>query len=234
MRAALRAEGVVRRFGAVAALRGVTFELFEGSALAVLGPNGAGKTTLLRLCAGLLRPNAGRLWVFGKEVADFDVSLRRRVGFLSHRSFLYPDLTVTQNLFFYGRLFGVARLGERIAELLGNFGLEPWAARAVRELSRGLEQRCALARALLHDPELLLLDEPFAGLDPTATEGLLGLLRNEKNRGRTVVLSTHDLGKAKELADSFLLLVHGTVRARGPLDPEVPIEELYARGTRVA
>ena len=162
-----------RRFAGVTALHALDLTVGAGEAVAVFGPNGAGKSTLLRLLATLLRPSAGAVRLFERAVTDGGAAARRRIGVLSHQSFLYPDLTPTENLDFYARMFGVPRSAERVRALIARVGLTGWAHRPVRTLSRGLEQRCALARALVHEPELLLLDEPFTGLDVDASTMLL-------------------------------------------------------------
>jgi len=213
---AIRAEKLTRRFGVVTALNALDLTIEAGEAVAVLGPNGAGKTTLLRVCGTLLRPSQGRISLFGADVGSGAAHVRRRLGVLSHQSFLYPELTPTENLEFYARMYGVA--AERIGELVEVTGLAGWAHRPVRTLSRGLEQRCALARALLHRPDLLLLDEPFSGLDVEAVRLIEALLAAEKARGVTLVLTTHDLDRALALCDRAVVLSRGAVRWAGELD----------------
>src|SRR6185295_19026545 len=156
--------------------------------VAIFGPNGAGKTTLLRLLATLLRPSSGSLRLFGRPLADGGAQARRQIGFLSHASFLYPDLTPIENLEFYADAFRVPEARERIRDVLNDVGLLGWRNRPVRTLSRGMEQRCALARALLHRPSLLLLDEPFSGLDADSAAALSTILRREHGRGATLLM----------------------------------------------
>jgi heme exporter protein A len=188
----IRARGVGRRYGAKHVLRGVDFELPAGGFLLVTGPNGSGKTTLLRLIAGLQIPTAGELEV-GVD--------RGRIGFLSHQPLVYPQLTAIENLDLYGRLYRVAERRERIGMLLERFGL--WDARneRVAAYSRGMQQRLALCRALLHQPELLVLDEPYATLD-AAGEELVD--RELAERRATVVCATHDPGRIEGLATARL------------------------------
>ena len=206
---------LVRRFAGVTALDGVELSVVAGDAVAVLGPNGAGKTTLLRLLATLLRPSGGTLRLFGAPVRDGGAAARRRIGFLSHQSFLYPDLTAAENLEFYARMFRVPAAVERVRQLLDRVGLTGWAQRPVRMLSRGLEQRCALARALLHSPDLLLLDEPFTGLDVDAASTLCTLLSEVHARGTTLLLTTHDIERAVAVCQRAVILARGRVVWRG-------------------
>jgi len=205
----LDARGLGRRFGGVAALTAVELSVASGEAVAVFGPNGAGKTTLLRILATLLRPTAGTLRLFGHTVSDGGAGARRRIGFLSHQSYLYPDLTPSENLDFYARMFKVPSAAARVREVIAQVELEGWAHRPVRALSRGLEQRCALARALLHAPELLLLDEPFTGLDVDAAATLSRMLQQTRDRGATVLMTTHDIARGFEICRRAVILVRG-------------------------
>jgi heme exporter protein A len=201
------ARGLEKRFGPVRALRGLDLEIHAGSTLAVIGPNGAGKSTLLRLLAGLARPSGGSLRV-GRNRGDRR-SRRGQVGLIAHASFLYPSLTARENLILAARLYGVANPVERADRLLEEQDLTAVAERRTGGFSRGMSQRLSIARGLVHDPEIVLLDEPFSGLDPRAASRLaerLGALRTAR---RTVVLVTHDLARAAELADQTLLLVRG-------------------------
>jgi heme exporter protein A len=210
---AVEARGLERRFGPVAVLREIDLRIGTGEHVAVVGPNGAGKTTLLKMVAGLLRPTAGSLRVFGRDVLASGSAVRRSVGFAGHQSYLYDDLTVEENLELYGRLYGLRELGRRIERGLGACGL--WGRRTdrVRTLSRGLHQRAAIARALLHDPPLLLLDEPDTGLDPA---GLCWLEEVAADPRRTVVISTHALQHARRWCERAVVLVGGRVAFDGP------------------
>jgi heme exporter protein A len=208
----LAAKGLSRRFGARLALDRVDLELFAGEAVAVFGPNGAGKTTLLRLLARSLAPSAGGVTLSG--AAD-DLSARGAVGLLSHHSFLYDDLTALDNLVFFGKLYGVAQPVARARALLELTGLALRADDAVRTFSRGMQQRLALARALVHEPLVLLLDEPFSGLDPDAAGSLKRTLRAERAAGRALLMTTHDLSEGLELSDRWLFLSRGRVVASG-------------------
>ena len=207
--AALELREVTRRFGERTALHAVSLTLEPGRTLAVLGPNGAGKTTLLRMLATLLRPHAGVLRVLGRTLPDEAWQVRGRLGLLGHDPLLYRELSARENLRLHAALHGVAVA--RIGELLAAVGMERRADEPVRTLSRGMVQRVAVCRALLHDPELLLLDEPRANLDPAASERIEPLIGRES--GRTRVLVSHD--PAGALAESDLVL--GLVRGRAAL-----------------
>ncbi len=221
--AAVRAEGLRRTFGGMPVLSGVDLVVHPGEALALLGPNGAGKTTLLRILALLLRPSGGRLVLFGHEARDAPPALRRRLGYVGHESLCYPDLTATENLAFYARLFDVPDAPARVAELVAWAGLEAAARRPVRFYSRGMGQRLALARALLHGPDLLLLDEPFSGLDPDAVVALQQRLVDLRTAGHAIVLTTHDLERAAPVATGLAIVHRGRVawRQDGPGEPTV-------------
>jgi len=212
---------VVRRFGTVVALGGVNVDIGRGECVALFGPNGAGKTTLLRMLATLVRPTSGTLQLFGGGERRAWTAARRRIGFLGHRSFLYPDLSPTENLRLYAELYGVAAPERRIAELIEQTGVEGWAHRPLRTLSRGLEQRCAVARALLHDPELLLLDEPFSGLDAAGVAMLTHSLQQTRSARRSIVVSTHDVALGLAVSTRAILLRRGRIAWDGPTADDV-------------
>jgi heme exporter protein A len=217
---AIAARGLVKRFGRGAALRGVDFELQRGSTLAVLGANGAGKTTLLRLAAGLARPTEGTLLVFGAPATRPES--RRRVGYVGHATGVYPALTARENLLFAGRLHALPDLEARVDARLAQEGLDAVAQRPAGDFSRGMAQRLAIARGLLHDPEIVLLDEPFTGLDRRAGDRLAARLRALHDEARSVLWVTHDATRAAAISDEVLVLERGDVahRAKDPLDAE--------------
>lgn len=206
---ALEARGVEKWFGVHPAVRGVDFSLCAGEFLVLFGPNGAGKSTLLRLLAGAVRPTAGEVRIGGEALDYGDAAWRRRVGVLSHQSYLYGQLTAAENLVFYARLYGLSDRKARVARMLGDVGLVERANDRVREFSRGMQQRLALARTLLHDPEIILLDEPYTGLDVHAAALLRGVLERLKDGRRTVVLVTHNLSQGLEMADRVVVQVAG-------------------------
>ena len=206
----LEAASLVRDYGPVRAVDHVSFRLGAGEFLSVFGPNGAGKTSLLRLLAGGLRPTSGEVRVSGIPLTVGDRAARARIGILSHLSFLYGRLTACENLRFYGRLHGLGDLDSRVPDRLADVGLGRYADSPVDTLSRGTVQRLAVARALLHDPEIVLLDEPYTGLDAYAGAMLQELLSALKEGGRTVVMVTHNLGRGLELADRVAIQVRGS------------------------
>ena len=209
----VRVAGVSKRYGHHRALSAVDAELRAGSLCAVLGPNGAGKSTLLGILSTLIRPSAGEV-VYeraGERLPD-GPELRDRIGVLAHESFVYGELTAYENLRFYGRLYGVADVERRARELLDEVGLEPRARdRAARTYSRGMLQRLALARALIHAPPLLLLDEPFTGLDRTGSAALGRSLAVARRDRRVVLVVTHDLEALDGVCDHVIVLRRGRV-----------------------
>jgi heme exporter protein A len=212
-----------RRYGDRKALEGVTLTVPQGATLAVFGANGAGKTTILRVLAGLLRPHAGSATVLGAELPDEAWKLRPQIGFLGHDALLYRDLTVRQNLLFHARLHGVEP--ERVAEAIDLVGLTRRANDQVRELSRGMVQRAAVARATLHDPKLLLLDEPRSNLDPAAADGLEPLIG--KASGKTRVLVSHDVDRTLAEADVAVGLRAGRQEFAGRAE-EADVRKLFS------
>ncbi len=219
MPAALEVAQLNKRFGRTLAVADVNVTIEAGSAVALFGPNGAGKTTFMRLCATLLRPSGGTIRVAGLDTNSHGPAVRRRIAMLAHDSFLYPDLSPTENLLFCARLFRVARPQERIRALIDRMGLIGWAHRPVRTLSRGLLQRCALARVLLHKPEVLFLDEPFTGLDLDARETLCDVLAEAHRDGTTLLMSTHELATGFSLCSKALVLVRGRLVWDGAIAP---------------
>lgn len=201
--------GLQRRFGTAPVLRGIDLSVGRGECVALFGPNGAGKSTLLRTLAGLLRADSGSVEIFGLPLPAGS-ALRRRIGYLGHDAFLYRDLDARENLAYYGRLFGV-RGSARAEQLIADVGLERVATRRVAGYSRGMLQRLGLARAILHEPELLLLDEPLTGLDPEGARLLAGILAGLKAAGVTVLMATHDIDRALESATRAVVLGRGRV-----------------------
>jgi heme exporter protein A len=216
---------LLKRFGPKTVLRNLDFEAQTGEFVALLGPNGAGKTTFLRILASLSRPTLGQVSVAGYALPGQAAAVRRRLGVVSHQPLLYGDLTAGENLTFYGRMYGVAHLSERIDSVLVTVGLLQRSRDLVRTFSRGMQQRLAIGRAILHDPEVLLLDEPHTGLDQDACEMLDAVLQQVSREGRTVVMTSHDLARAADLANRFDVLTRGSILASTRKD-EIPADSL--------
>jgi len=217
---------LVKTFGRKPVLRGLDFSVPEGDFVAVVGPNGAGKTTLLRILASLARPTLGEVRLAGRRLPAEAGAVRRILGVVSHQPLLYGDLTAEENLRFYGRLYGVSELEARVERALETVGLRPRRRDLVRTFSRGMQQRLSIGRAILHEPLVMLLDEPHTGLDPQAAIMLDRLLGQVTGEGRTVVMTSHDLQRAASLANRVDVLAGGVMAAsvrKGELDPaELP------------
>ncbi|MDR3577542.1 MAG: heme ABC exporter ATP-binding protein CcmA [Anaerolineaceae bacterium] len=209
----IEVRGLVKRFGAKTVLRGMDFQVETGQFVALLGPNGAGKTTFLRILASLARPNFGQISIAGYSLPNQAAEVRRQLGVVSHQPLLYGDLSAEENLRFYGRMYGVDPLDKRISQVLDLIGLNARRRDLVRTFSRGMQQRLAIGRAILHDPQVLLLDEPHTGLDQDACEMLDTLLRQVGASGRTVLMTSHDLARAAGLAARFDVLSRGKIQA---------------------
>jgi heme exporter protein A len=209
---------LVKRFGLKTVLRGLDFQVEKGEFVALLGPNGAGKTTFLRILASLSRPSLGRVSIAGYELPSQSAAVRRRLGVVSHMPLLYGDLTAEENLQFYGRMYNLPELPNRVSHVLELVGLSARRRDLVRTFSRGMQQRLAIGRAVLHDPEVMLFDEPYTGLDQDASEMLDGVLRRVAAQGRTVVMTSHDLARAEDLASRFDILSRGVIAASATPD----------------
>jgi len=206
---AVQAVAVEKWYGPIPAVRGIDFALATGEFLTVFGPNGAGKSTLLRMLCGAVAPTRGSVAIAGEDIRGGEGEWRRKIGLLSHQTFLYPGLSAGENLDFYARLYDLPGRATRVNEALASVGL--WERRddRVRTFSRGMQQRVALARTLLHEPEVVFLDEPYTGLDPHAAATLRTILERLRDGRRTVVLVTHNLSQGLELADRVAVQVGG-------------------------
>ncbi len=204
---------LVKRFGLKPVLRGLNFHAETGEFVAILGPNGAGKTTFLRILASLSRPTLGEVRVAGYRLPDQAAAVRRRLGVVSHLPLLYGDLTAEENLRFFARLYSVEPETRRVGEVLDLVGLVPRRRDLVRTFSRGMQQRLAIGRAVLHDPEVILFDEPHTGLDQDACAMLDGVLQRVAAQGRTIVMTSHDLARIADLASRFDVLSRGVIVA---------------------
>ncbi len=217
--APLEIRGLVRRYAGFTAVDGLDLTVAGGEIVGFLGPNGAGKTTTLRCCSGLLRPDAGDIAIAGRSLARDPLEARARLGFVPDRAFLYDRLTAWEFLDFVGALYrvGAAEARERAATLLGRLGLGEAANDLIETYSLGMRQKVAVAAALLHEPPLVLLDEPLGGLDPQSARALKDLLRERAARGLGVLVSTHLLDVAERLCDRVVVLHLGRKRAEGTL-----------------
>jgi sodium transport system ATP-binding protein len=215
----LVAEGLVKRFGPVAAVDGVSLTVSAGEVVGLLGPNGAGKTTTLRMLAGILTPDSGEVRVGGLDIHDQPLDAKRRLGFLSGDTQLYQRLTTREVLRYFGRLYGMAdaRVDARSAQLVEELEMKEFADRPCGTLSSGQKQRANIARAFLHEPVLLVLDEPTVALDVISGQFIVESIRRQREAGRAVLFSTHIMSEAEYLCDRILLLHRGRIIDEGPL-----------------
>jgi heme exporter protein A len=208
---ALQAEDIRKTFGHFTALAGVTLNVARGEFLALFGRNGAGKTTFLKIAATLVRHTHGKLRIEGVDISEEPEQARRHIGFLSHNTYLYRDLNPVENLRFFAKLYGVKDSEARIESLLERVGLRRRVTDPVRAFSRGLHQRLGIARVMLHDPSLILLDEPYTGLDANAVEILNRMLDEAHAAGKTIILTTHDLEQGLRGATRATIIDRGKV-----------------------
>ena len=233
--AAIRLRGVSKSFGRTQVLRGVDLDVEWGNVLAVVGANGSGKSTLLRLISTLTRPDDGTLSVAGLDLSRGGREARRLMGVVTHEPLLYEDLTAYENLDFHARMFGLDRAGERVRSAAETMGVSDRLHHRVGTLSHGLRKRVSIARALLHQPRILLMDEPETGLDQAALGMLDSLIADRTDPYRTVVMTTHNLDRAVETADSMAVLANGGFAYCGRLDSNgaEAAREAYVRHSRV-
>lgn len=209
----IKIEGLVKSYGHLPVLRGVDLHVREGEFVTLVGANGAGKTTLLRIVATLLQPTAGKVSVGGWPLSRHADKVRRHIGLVSHQALLYGDLTAGENLHFFARMYGLNSREERVEAALKQVGLAARQRDPVRTFSRGMTQRLTIARATLHEPDVLLFDEPYTGLDQEASALLDDLLRTQAALGRTILMITHDLVHGLNLADRAAILDRGKIAA---------------------
>jgi heme exporter protein A len=225
---ALLSRGIEKKYGYAFAVRNLDLEVHRGEFIALFGRNGAGKTTFLKIAATLVRPSKGTLGIEGFDVAREPEKARRHIGFLSHNTFVYRDLSALDNLKFFARLYQVDDSEERLLGLLDRVGLRRRALDPVRAFSRGLQQRVGIARVMLHDPRLILLDEPYTGLDVQAADTLNSILDEASRAGKTVILSSHDLDQGLRAATRAVVMDKGAIVYSGAAtDPTV--REAYSR-----
>jgi heme exporter protein A len=220
---------LIKRFGLKPVLRGLDFDVQQGEFVALLGPNGAGKTTFLRILASLSKPTLGEVRIGGYRLPQQASLVRRMLGVVSHQPLLYGDLTAEENVRFYGRMYDLPDLHRRVEEGLKTVGLYARRRDLVRQFSRGMQQRLAIARAILHNPDVLLFDEPHTGLDQDAAAMLDGVLREVAAMGRTVVMTSHDIARSADLASRVDILSKGIIAASvsGSQLDSVQLPQLY-------
>ena len=214
---AIKTKKLTKAFGTRRAVDKVSIELPAGAFLSIFGPNGAGKTTLLRMLSTLSRPTSGEAYLMGLDLKEDADKAREHIGLISHNSMLYPDLTAEQNLMLYAKLYGIEDPQARVMELLEAVELKHRRLDVVRTFSRGMTQRLSIARALIHDPDVVFLDEPYSGLDPHAVEIFDELIARSRE-GRTFVMVSHDLQKGFDMCTHALVLARGRVVEFGPKD----------------
>jgi len=219
----IKAGKISKKIGDQAILTDIDLEIPDGQFLAVLGPNGAGKTTLMKVLSLLVKPTSGHLEINGVDAEENQIQLRRQMGFVAHQTFLYSHLTAIENLAFYGKMYEVPRLQKRIVQVIKEVGLQYVLGDPVRTFSRGMQQRLAIARAILHSPDVLFLDEPYTGLDQQAMEILNQVLRGLQKERRTVIMVTHNFDQGLSLCDQAVIMVKGRLVYRAGRD------ELLAR-----
>ena len=202
---------IKKNFGFIEAVRGVSFELKKGEFLTLLGPNGAGKTTLLNMLGALTRPTSGDATVAGYNVLDGSPMMRKEIGVISHSSCLYADLSAFENMLFYAKIYGLENPKERAVEAVDEVGLKARLHDRVRTFSRGMLQRLSIARATIHNPSVLFLDEPYTGLDQHASSLFKDYLKSLHTQKRTVMLTTHDIQRGLEMCDWVAILVRGRI-----------------------
>jgi heme exporter protein A len=227
---AVKVESVVKNFGETAVLRELDLSLPTGEVTVLLGTNGAGKSTLLRILAMLTQADSGTVSILGTDISENCLAIRALTGSALHSPMLYADMTVRENLMFFAEMYRLTGVDELIAQNASKVGIEPRLDHRVRTLSHGFQKRVALARALMHEPQLLLLDEPESGLDSQSVEMLDRIIDEYRSSGRTVVMTTHIVEHALDIADRAVVLFGGTVgfNSDSPKRDQAAIQEVYA------
>ena len=213
---AIEARGITKLFGERHALRGMDLQVSRGERLVIFGPNGAGKTTLVKVLSTLVKPSSGSVWLDGVDIRERPAQIRRKISLVGHQTLLYDDLTIYENLKFYGKMYDVPNLEQRIQEVISWVQLETRLRDRVGTLSHGLQHRASIARAVLHNPSILFLDEPEVGLDPHVSTVIRDVLDSTVSGIRTVVMTTHNLEWGLELSDSVIILDRGNIVYQAP------------------
>ena len=205
----IEVKNLTKSFGTLYALRGINLKVARGTFLTIFGPNGAGKTTFLRILATLSRASSGQIFIEGKPLSYQAEAIRQRLGVIGHATFLYDELTALENLSFYGKMYDLDNIADRAGQVLQEVGLGARKHDLVRTFSRGMQQRLSIARAMLHDPDILLLDEPYTGLDQHAAKMLTDWLAKLRSESRTIIMVTHELGSGIALAERAAIFLRG-------------------------
>ncbi|MBI4295668.1 MAG: heme ABC exporter ATP-binding protein CcmA [Chloroflexi bacterium] len=208
---AVDVRGVTKTFGDFRVLRGIDLVIKPGESVVIFGPNGAGKTTLIKVLATLLKPTSGNVRMAGFDLRTDAAQIRRKIGLVSHQTFLYDDLTVLENLKFYGKMYDVPNLDERVTDIVARVGLTSHAYSQARTLSRGMQQRLSIARAVIHNPSIVLLDEPETGLDQDATVMLGEMLASMNGGQSTIIMTTHSLEYGLRMGSRIVIIAQGKV-----------------------
>jgi len=222
--------GLTRSFGKIVALDKLDLVIREGEFLTVFGPNGAGKTTLIGILSALVKPTSGQILFSGRSIQSNSNQLRRSIGVIEHQPLLYTQLTARENLRFFARMYGIDRPGKRIDEVLGAIDLLHRSHDLAGTFSRGMTQRLSIARAMLHEPSIYLLDEPYSGLDQHSADALRDLLARLREQGKTILMTTHNLERGFELSDRNIIMIKGRVefdKASAGTDVEVIRKAYY-------
>ncbi len=208
---AIEARGLTKSFSGSPVLRGIDLDINQGDSVVILGPNGAGKTTLIKVLATIMKPSSGELTITGLHYKKNDEEIRRKIGVVTHQTYFYGNLTAYDNLEFYSRMYGVPDFRERILEVVSMVGMTSRLYDRVGTFSRGMQQRMSIARALLHKPSIMLLDEPETGLDQDALSVLWTVVKGQDTEKRTIILTTHNLKRGLELGDRLVILCNGKI-----------------------
>lgn len=231
---AIEVKRLTKTYGEQYALRGIDLSVKWGDFLAIFGPNGAGKTTLLKVLATIAKPSSGDVSVAGFDLSEDGVKVRQLIGVVSHQTLLYDDLSAYENLRFYGKMYEVSDLKNRISQLVAQVGLESRLHDPVRTLSRGMQQRLAIARALIHDPPILILDEPGTGLDQHASAMLANVIATTLTGQRTVIMTTHSLEQGAALGNRIMIMANGKIVYEESKPSDITsLREIYYQHTGV-
>ena len=207
----IKVSGLRKSYGTVDALRGIDLHVRMGEFLTLFGPNGAGKTTLLKILSTIIKQTHGKVEIDGLDITEAHYDIRKKIGVISHKTFLYGDLTARENLLFYARMYDVKKAEERARHLIREVGLDGRENHQVRTFSRGMEQRLSIARALIHDPNVIYLDEPYSGLDQHAALMLRNLLKKLHTQDRTIIMTTHNITHGLEISDRVVIQIKGQI-----------------------